>query len=539
MKKSLLLSTLLACMCSSAMAFDVVVGTGTKGDDSSPYGVGSKLSTTETIYLASEIGAKGTITDIAYLVTNGAALTNQEVHIYMGNTDKDSFSSADDNLPVYSMKEVFSGTITLGNNVGSWENIKLTSPFRYDGTKNLAVMVCRSANSFSKTLNYQCTETSGKVLSREDDDNPNYGWYMYGSSFDAYNCRANIRLTFENPALNINGDLNHDGVVSVLDLEMLANVILEKSKPEVVKVSDGQLHYGALVPATNIELDQTDLHMVVGETYQFTATVSPADASCKEVDWVSLDPSIADFEAPGLVRAKDSGRTTLQAVAKDGSGVMATCELWTTIFNLHNGHEIIYLGDDSNDHLVMWATENLGTSPEAPQGQYYAWGENVGYRPNSVVFAKANYNFCIDGKLTKYSTKLIDGVEDNLTQLELEDDAAYQAWGENEWGYWCIPSREEMEWLADDSHCRWTWDDEKKGYTVISLGTGQSIFLPAAGYSGNDYDQNTGFYWTSTLSDYFNIAAVHLGFGNEGHGSTGSIDRFNGLVIRPVFRMKR
>lgn len=538
MKKTFLLFAMLTCMFSSAMAFDVVVGTGINGDDSSPYGVVSKYSTTQSIYLASEIGAKGTITDIAYFVTNGSPLADQYITIYMGNTDKDSFSSTDDALSFFEMSLVFSGTITLGSACGSWDNITLNTAFEYDSTKNLAVMVCRSATKTSPTLQFQYTQATGKVLSRENDRDSDYstGWNV--SDFDAYNRRANIRLTFENPALNINGDLNHDGVVNVLDLEMLADVILEKTKPEVVQVSDGGLHFGALVPVTSIELGETELHQAVGDTCNFTAIVSPADASCRDLEWLSLDPSIARVEASGRVICIEPGRTTVKAVAKDGSGVVATCELWITKHKLENDHEVAYLGHTISGKKVMWATENLGASSESPQGEYFAWGEKVGYTTNQgAEFTEGNYNFNKEGKLTKYCTKYVDGVEDNITQLELDDDAAYQTWGETERGYWCIPSQEEMEWLADDRNCIWSWDAEKKGYNVCSRVTGESIFLPVTGYSGNNYSQDAGFYWTSTLSDYDNNSAYYLGFAAEvPEAGISGVFRYNGLTIRPVFR---
>lgn len=75
----------------------------------------------------------------------------------------------------------------------------------------------------------------------------------------------------------------------------------------------------------NITLSATEHTMYVGETTTLTATVTPDDATNKGVMWVSSDDNVATVDENGLVTAISAGEAIIHAVAKDGSGVEATC----------------------------------------------------------------------------------------------------------------------------------------------------------------------------------------------------------------------
>lgn len=77
----------------------------------------------------------------------------------------------------------------------------------------------------------------------------------------------------------------------------------------------------------NITLSATEHTMYVGETTTLTATVTPDDATNKGVMWVSSDDNVATVDENGLVTAVSAGEAIIHAVAKDGSGVEATCTM--------------------------------------------------------------------------------------------------------------------------------------------------------------------------------------------------------------------
>jgi len=78
---------------------------------------------------------------------------------------------------------------------------------------------------------------------------------------------------------------------------------------------------------TNIALDVTSASLLVGETQQLTATVSPNNATDNSISWSSSNNSVASVSSNGLVTAKGAGTATITCRANDGSGVQATCNV--------------------------------------------------------------------------------------------------------------------------------------------------------------------------------------------------------------------
>lgn len=136
--------------------------------------------------------------------------------------------------------------------------------------------------------------------------------------------------------------------------------------------------------------------------------------------------------------------------------------------------------------------------------------------------------------MTKYCTQSSYGKVDNKTTLELTDDAAHVNWG----GSWRMPTKAELEELC--TKCTWTITDLDgvKGYRVISKTNGNSIFLPAAGVhlkGSSDYANVSGFYWSSSLSDYSSNLSYILSFYPSSGGDAYSFtNRYYGLPVRAV-----
>ena len=77
----------------------------------------------------------------------------------------------------------------------------------------------------------------------------------------------------------------------------------------------------------NIQLEPTTATVDTGSTVQITAVIYPNNASDKNVDWTSSNPSIATVDANGLVNTIIPGTVIIKAVAHDGSGVSTECEI--------------------------------------------------------------------------------------------------------------------------------------------------------------------------------------------------------------------
>ena len=191
-----------------------------------------------------------------------------------------------------------------------------------------------------------------------------------------------------------------------------------------------------------------------------------------------------------------------------------------------NGHEYVDLGLS-----VKWATCNIGATTPEDYGNYYAWGET---KPQST-YNWSTYKWCngSSSTFTKYNTSSSFGTVDNKTVLDLADDAARANWG----GSWRMPTDAEWQELRDN--CTWTWKTLNgiNGFEVKGP-NGNSIFLPAAGYRGNDdlYSAGDfGHYWSSSLYAVSPIGAWDVNFFSD-NVSGGYGSRYCGLSVRAVMK---
>ena len=181
-------------------------------------------------------------------------------------------------------------------------------------------------------------------------------------------------------------------------------------------------------------------------------------------------------------------------------------------------HEYVDLGLPSG---TLWATCNVGANNPEDYGDYFAWGETS----TKSTYSRNNYKHG-NGSENDVSKKYNNS--DDKTTLEKSDDAAAANWGSD----WCIPTQEQFQELKDK--CTWTWRsfNGKKGYNVKGQ-NGKSIFLPAAGYKGEDGTPlnvgSYGDYLSSSLLSYpyvvrglcFYSSGVYIcDFENIGHGTS-------------------
>ena len=78
----------------------------------------------------------------------------------------------------------------------------------------------------------------------------------------------------------------------------------------------------------SISIDPTELSIQVGETYTFTARLSPENATDKAVSWSSINPAVATV-SDGTVTAVAEGSSIIIATSHDG-GFSARAELTVT-----------------------------------------------------------------------------------------------------------------------------------------------------------------------------------------------------------------
>ncbi len=82
----------------------------------------------------------------------------------------------------------------------------------------------------------------------------------------------------------------------------------------------------ATVPVSGVKLNQTKYTLNLGKSYTLKATVSPSNASNKDVTFSSSKKTVATVSSKGVVKAKKVGTTTITVKTKDG-GKKATCKI--------------------------------------------------------------------------------------------------------------------------------------------------------------------------------------------------------------------
>lgn len=170
---------------------------------------------------------------------------------------------------------------------------------------------------------------------------------------------------------------------------------------------------------------------------------------------------------------------------------------------------------------VKWATCNVGAEAPEQLGDYFAWGSTVPQQ----TYSWTDYKYCEGtyNSLTKYTDS------DKLTVLQPTDDAATVNFGKK----WRTPTLKEYNELCNK--CEWTWEEVNgtKGYRVTGS-TGESIFLPAAGFKENDWTSvvnREGYYWLTDIADGSNAKCA---FFDSSRQSYSFRYRCNGYTIRPV-----
>ncbi|MBO6081863.1 MAG: hypothetical protein J6P46_02425 [Bacteroidales bacterium] len=181
---------------------------------------------------------------------------------------------------------------------------------------------------------------------------------------------------------------------------------------------------------------------------------------------------------------------------------------------------------------TKWANMNVGASSKTEYGDYFAWGETTGYNSGKTNFSWSTYFDTSDGggSFSKY-------YNGEKTELDLDNDAAYQNWG----SHWRMPSKEQCEELINSNYTTVTWTTVSgvNGRLITSKSNTNSIFIPAlSNCDGNGIrttlSGNWGYCWTRTLTST-DTKAWYLTFSSSSIWVNSEDHRAYGLPVRAVW----
>ncbi len=132
-----------------SMTSQIVIGTATTNQRTEPLDRYYNYNTHEVIYLQSEIGVAGLINSIGYYKDNGTNLDPIEsVAIYIKHTTDAQLPSGNYSLTGYT--QVYNGQFP-NNATSGWMEVQLTTPFQYNNTDNLGILILKGYQAYIST----------------------------------------------------------------------------------------------------------------------------------------------------------------------------------------------------------------------------------------------------------------------------------------------------------------------------------------------------------------------------------------------------
>jgi hypothetical protein len=145
---------------------DLQIGEGTSTTSYYPTNSCYNYSYTQQIFLASEMNGAANINSIAVDVYSIAS-NSRQISIYLMHTT----AASGDLLPTTNAQLVYSGTF---NPVLGWNTFNFTTPFQYNGTSNLALIIIDATGSYNCSNYYNCHTASATLSHCEYQDNTPY-----------------------------------------------------------------------------------------------------------------------------------------------------------------------------------------------------------------------------------------------------------------------------------------------------------------------------------------------------------------------------
>lgn len=135
-----------------------IIGNGTDETYYIPVNTFYKYSYVQQLITADELMAQGAffgnVYSLSFQYFYGTPQTKDPVQVYVGNTDKETFSSTTDWVPVSEMTLVYEGPVDFDNTgAGFWKKIQFQNPFVYDGASNIVITVLNNNGAYTTSSN--------------------------------------------------------------------------------------------------------------------------------------------------------------------------------------------------------------------------------------------------------------------------------------------------------------------------------------------------------------------------------------------------
>lgn len=177
------------------------------------------------------------------------------------------------------------------------------------------------------------------------------------------------------------------------------------------------------VSVTGVKLSPEAKTLNVKDTLQLNASVIPADAANKSLEWSSSDAKVATVSSSGLVEAVSPGKATITVKTSDG-GKTANCAITVSPIkaekvtlnmaskDLKKGKSVQLKAtvspDNTTDKSVVWKSSNTKVAVVSPTGKVTAKKDGRATITATSGGKKATCAIRVSGKYTQVSSVKLD-----------------------------------------------------------------------------------------------------------------------------------
>jgi len=206
--------------------------------------------------------------------------------------------------PVYTI--YFFGATLNGVDLQAGDEIAV-----YDGTKMVGAAVLTSVCA---SENYNNFVSAFKTLTSGTGYVPGHP-----VTFKCWDASAGVEAT--------------DFTINYLDLYNAWIQDVFPSEDGIFAITDASFTHATNIPVTGVTVNPSTLNLIVNETGQLTATISPENATNQLVAWSTTNNSVATVDQTGLVTASGTGTAKIVVTTDDG-GFTDTCYVTVSAANI-------------------------------------------------------------------------------------------------------------------------------------------------------------------------------------------------------------
>lgn len=348
--------------------------------------MGNSDVTYYAVFAAVTPGTNTTVTDELTTSTFGSPTS------YTSWTNKQAESGSD---------AVYAGNSTTSSGDGI-SSIQLRSGTSKNSNVHSGIVTTTSGGKAKKvTVEWDETTTSGRTLDIYGKNS------AYSSQEDLYSSTTQgVKLGSivfgTSTELTITGDYEYLGLRSNDGAMYLTSISIDWQNGTPDTYSDYCTTVAAAVAVTSVSVDATT-SVNVGETTTLTATVSPDNATNKNVTWTSSDETVATVDASGVVTGVAAGTATITVTSVADNTKTATCTVTVTTV------AVTGVSVDATASVGVGETTTL-TATVSPNN---ATNKNVTWESSDNTVATVDANGVVTGVAAGTATITATSVADN------------------------------------------------------------------------------------------------------------------------------